>query len=98
MFWNVCTKRKITWNPSLPTAVCTLFSAALTLHPDGHVRAAVVPAGALGRHEVARRRVEPVPAGAQAPVAHGRLAAAEAQVVVERALRLIRNQLQNKSN
>ena len=59
------------------------------------MRAAVVAAGALGRHEVARRGVEPEPAGAQAPVAHGRLAAAEAQVVVEGALRLLRYQLQD---
>ena len=66
---------------------------ALTLHPDGHVRAAVVAAGALGRHEVARRGVEPEPSGVEAPVADRRLAAAEAEVVVEGALRLPRYQL-----
>ena len=66
----------------------------LTFHPDGHVGAAVVTPGALGGHEAAGRRVEPEPAGAQAAVANGGLAAAQAQVVVERALWLPRNQLQ----
>ena len=65
----------------------------LTLHPDGHVRAAVVAAGALGRHEVARRGVEPEPSRVEAPVANGGLAPSEAEVVVEGALRLPRNQL-----
>ena len=72
------------------------FIHPLTFHPDGHVGAAVVSPWALGGHEAAGRRVEPEPAGAQAAVADRGLAAAQAQVVVERALRLPRNQLQNR--
>ena len=68
-----------------------ILLSQITFHPDGNVRATVVSSRTLGRKEVARRRLEPVPVLRQVSVTHGR-PAANTQVVVEAPLWLARQQ------
>ena len=63
----------------------------ITFHPDWDVGAAVVAPRTLGRKEVTRRRLEPVPVLLQVLVTH-RGPPTHAQVVVEAPLRLTRHQ------